>query len=372
MYSTLLEAPLLAALIAFTLRSSPEGHYEFHTALHIPAYLFLSVTVAMFLGLTNSATEILRDRPVIRRERNCYPGAGMYVTAKFLALALVAALQCGAYLIVAHSLLEIRGMFLDHWLWMTLTAWAGTSLALLISSVVRTERAALTSVPLLLVPQMIWAGALVPFKEMNRALFDEVGINRDRGGSPVPAQIMPLRYAYESMVVAQATRNPFEKERMSLQRRLESLTSIRELTKEQAERLEVMKICLTKLMAAGCRNASEGETFAATIATIARRGDREAADAIDAWPDGDPKTIHPVSDYFVNARIDLMTREAEAFRVDYRNHKQRAIYLALEQPLSGEKWIQTHRRNGIVLALFILLCPTVATFLLRRQNRRVS
>ncbi|MFY7818045.1 MAG: ATP-binding cassette domain-containing protein [Akkermansiaceae bacterium] len=372
MYSTLLEAPLLAALIAFTLRSSPEGHYEFHTALHIPAYLFLSVTVAMFLGLTNSATEILRDRPVIRRERNCYPGAGMYVTAKFLALALVAALQCGAYLIVAHSLLEIRGMFLDHWLWMTLTAWTGTSLALLISSVVRTERAALTSVPLLLVPQMLWAGALVPFKEMNRALFNEVGINRDRGGTPVPAQIMPLRYAYESMVVAQATRNPFEKERISLQRNLEKLTSTRELTKEKAERLEVMKICLTKLMAAGCRNASEGLSFAATIAEIARYGDREAAMAIDAWPDGDPKTIHPVSDHFVNARIDLMTREAEAFRVDYRNHKQRAIYLALEQPLLGEKWIQTHRRNGIVLALFIFLCPALATILLRRQNRRVS
>jgi hypothetical protein len=93
--------------------------------------------------------------------------------------------------------------------------------------------------------------------------------------------------------------------------------------------------------------------------------------AIDAWPDGDPKSLHPVGDDFVNARIDLMTREAEAFRVDYRNQKQRAIYLALEQPLLGDKWIHTLRRNGIVLALFILLCPAWAAFNLRRQNRRV-
>jgi ABC transport system ATP-binding/permease protein len=371
MYSTLLEAPLLAALIAFTLRSSPEGQYEFHTALHIPAYLFLSVTVAMFLGLTNSATEILRDRPVIRRERNCYPGAGLYVTAKFLALALVAALQCGAYLSVAHPLLEIRGMFLEHWLWMTLTAWTGTSMALLVSSLVRTERAALTSVPLLLVPQMLLAGALVPFKEMNRALFDEVAINRERGGTPVPAQWMPLRYAYESMVVAQATRNPFEKERLRIQRKLESLTSTRELNKQSAERLEVMKICLTKLMAAGCRNAREGEQIAATIASIAKRGDRDAAMALKVWPDGDAKTIDPISDYFVNARIDLMTREAEALRVDYRNQKARAIFLALEQPLAGDRSIDTDRRNGFLLAFFILLCPTLTTWILRRQNRRV-
>ena len=93
--------------------------------------------------------------------------------------------------------------------------------------------------------------------------------------------------------------------------------------------------------------------------------------AIDVWPDGDPKSMHPVSDYFVNARIDLMTREAEAFRVDYRNHKQRAIYLALEQPMADGKWIETHRRNGIILALFIFCCPTLASYLLRRQNRRV-
>ena len=370
-YSTLLEAPLLAALIAFTLRSSPEGQYEFHTALHIPAYLFLSVTVAMFLGLTNSATEILRDRAMIRRERNCYPGAGLYVTAKFLALALVAAMQCGAYLAVAHPLLEIRGMLLEHWLWMTLTAWSGTSLALLISSVVRTERAALTSVPLLLVPQMLWAGALVPFKEMNRALFDEVGINRERGGTPVPAQIMPLRYSYESMVVTQAIRNPFEKERLRMQRRINTLTSVRELTKESAERLEVLKICLTKLMAAGCRTAEEGEQIAREISAIARRGDRDEAMAFDPWPDGDEKKIQSVSNHFVNSRIDLMTREAEAFRVDYRNLKQRAIYLALEQPLWGKQWMETNRRNAAVLGLFIFLCPAFTTLILRRQNRRV-
>lgn len=374
LYSMLLEAPLLAALIAFTLRSSPEGRYEFHSALHIPAYLFLSVTVAMFLGLTNSATEILRDRPVIRRERNCYPGAGLYVTAKFLALAIVAALQCAAYLAVAHPLLEIRGMFLDHWLWMTLTAWTGTSMALLVSSMVRTERAALTSVPLLLVPQMLLAGALVPFKEMNRAIYDEVGINRDRGGTPVPAQIMPLRYAYESMVVAQATRNPFEKERIRLQQRLNALTSQRELTKESAERLEVMKICLTKLLASGCYSAEEGEQLASVVSNAARRGDRDAAMALKVWPPlrEDGVKARSVSDYFVNARIDLMTREADTHRTDYRNHKNRAIFLALEQPLFGDRWIETDRRNGFVLALFILLCPILTVFVLRKQNSRVK
>jgi hypothetical protein len=38
---------------------------------------------------------------------------------------------------------------------MTLTAVTGTAMALVVSSVVKTERAALTAVPLLLVPQML-------------------------------------------------------------------------------------------------------------------------------------------------------------------------------------------------------------------------
>jgi hypothetical protein len=149
LYSTLLEAPLLAVLIGVTLRSSPEGAYEYPTALHLPAYLFLSATVAMFLGLTNSATDILRDRPILRRERNSRPSPALYVGAKFCALGLVAAAQCLAYTAIGHSLLEIRGTIPSQWLWMTLTACTGTGLALLVSSLVKTERAALTAVPLL-------------------------------------------------------------------------------------------------------------------------------------------------------------------------------------------------------------------------------
>ena len=222
LYATFIEAPLLAALIAITLRSSPEGAYEFSTALHIPAYLFLSATVAMFLGLTNSATEILRDRPTLRRERNARRGAFLYVAAKFTALTLVAAVQCFIYTAVGHHILEIHGTLIDQWQWMTLTACTGTSLALLISALVRTERAALTAVPLLLVPQMLLAGALVPYREMNRGLFEDARIERERGGVPVPARIMPLRFAYEGMVVTQATRNPFDLNRIRIQRRVDT------------------------------------------------------------------------------------------------------------------------------------------------------
>lgn len=382
-YSTCLEAPLLAALIANTLRSSPQGPYEFATALHLPAYLFLSATVAMFLGLTNSATEVLRDRPILRRERNCQPGAASYVAAKFAALGLVAAVQCLTYLIVGNHFLEIEGMLFQHWLWMTLTAWTGTAMALVVSSIVKTERAALTSVPLLLVPQMLLAGALVPYREMNRGLFQNAENVRERGGVPVPAVVMPLRYSYEAMLVTQAVGNPFEVERLRLQRRVDRVRHLEApMTAREADRFELTKEGLRRLLAAGASNSKEAAALVGRIRRISRSGTRIEVETMKVWPDDQPKA-RPASEFFVNERIDLLVREAESFRNDYRNKEHRSVFHALKKPLPWAKdtpspnasfvepadEIDTRDYCGFVLIGIVLACGVASTLIISRQNR---
>jgi len=156
----------------------------------------------MFLGLTNSATEILRDKPILRRERNHRYGTGIYIIAKFKTLSLLAILQSAIYIAIGNYMLEIEGMFLYHWFWMSLTAIVGTAMALLVSSIVKTERAALSAVPLLLVPQLLLAGALVKFEDMNRGLFQGGEKAREEGAEPFPSKLMPLRYAFEGIVMA--------------------------------------------------------------------------------------------------------------------------------------------------------------------------
>lgn len=384
-YSTCLEAPLLAALVSITLRSSAEGAYQFSSGLHIPAYLFLSVTVAMFLGLTNSATEVLRDRPVLRRERNFQPGAGSYVLAKFTALGLVACVQCLAYLIVGNYFLEIDGTLSDLWLWMTLTAWTGTGMALVISSIVRTERAALTTVPLLLVPQMLLAGALVPYKEMNHGLFRNAQDIRERGGVPVPAVIMPLRYAYEAMIVAQATRNPFESERLRLQRRIDKIRSLKKpMNAQMAERFDLVKEGLRRLLAAGATSKEEAWNMITRIRRVSTSGTRVEVETMKIWPD-DTRNVRPASEFFVNERIDLLVREAETFRNDYRNKERRTVFYALKKPVpfmshkqdaqqggyvENDDEMDTDRYCGFILAGIIIGCGLIATLTISLQNRQ--
>lgn len=380
-YSILLEAPLLALLIGTTLRASPDGPYSFHSGLHLPVYLFLTATIGMFLGLTNSATEILRDSPVLRRERNCRSGTVLYVAAKFLALAILAIFQCGIYTWLGHSMLDIHGMFFIHWGWMTVTALCGTAMALVVSSVVTTERAALSAVPLLLVPQILLAGALVSFDEMNRGMFQGAAEGRAAGAEPFPARFMPLRYAYEGMMVSQATENPFEKRRRKIQARIDPLKERTDrrlsgeedqgLQPEESERLNILTQALTRLMASEATSIQEADDLCWKITKAGRKKDMESLLAIPPYPEDESIETKPSRDFFVNTRTDLLVAKAEIDRVDYRQTHRRSIFLA-----EWKYWLglttKTTQACLWVIGACITLCLTLTTLFLQLRNQRVK
>src|SRR5947209_1377905 len=100
-------APVLALLIATLLRYSDTGTYDFASAYHIPTFLFLGLIVAMFLGLTNSADDIIGDRAVLQRERNLNVRLSYYVVAKVLSLGFFAIIQCVLFTVIGNAILEI-------------------------------------------------------------------------------------------------------------------------------------------------------------------------------------------------------------------------------------------------------------------------
>src|SRR5438270_3627779 len=135
-------SPVLALLIATILRYSESGTYDFASAYHIPTFLFLGLIVAMFLGLTNSADDIIRDRPVLQRERNVNVRLSYYVVSKTLTLGVFALVQCILFVMIGNYILEIRGMFWIDLAIMFMTAIGGVALGLLISSLVADPKTA--------------------------------------------------------------------------------------------------------------------------------------------------------------------------------------------------------------------------------------
>ena len=343
-YATLLEVPLLAFIIAWTLRASAEGSYEFETGLHIVTYLFMAVTVGMFLGLTNSATEILRDRPTLRRERNCRYNDTLYVLSKFSSLALLSAVQAAIFITIGNWMLEIHGMWLNHWLWMTLTAMSGTAIALFISSVVKSERAALSAVPLILVPQLLLAGTpLIPFEEMNRGLFSGAEGSRNNGIEPIPSRIIPLRYAYEGITVNQATENYFELARRKIDNAAQTLKKEKDfaitysnegLSETKSERLAVLLRGLTLLYALEAPTEPLAREKVRVLLETSLNGSMEELKSVEIR---DEEVEHPsCASYYVNERANQLVLKQDIQRVDLSKDEEPNIFLA-EKKYFGDK-----------------------------------
>ncbi len=392
-YSSILEAPLLAFLIGLTLRASEDGAYEFGSGNNLIEYLFLSVTVGMFLGLTNSATEVLRDKPVLRRERNHRYGTGIYLLAKFMTLALLAIIQCGIYIAIGNAMLEIDGMFFHHWFWMSFTAIVGTALAILISSMVKSERAALSAVPLLLVPQLLLAGALVQFKDMNRGLFQGGTEARKEGAEPFPARLMPLRYAYEGIIITQAKENWFTRttDRLVSKRDwlkkqvnpnngdsvIDPQTGKPKLDEEQLERLKILNLAIQLADAAEAPDKQSAKTL---INLIVKTGLNDSYKDLENLPIRDKETIyHSCQSYFKNTKLADATKLSNTIRAASAYQREDNKNQAMTNSVFLDEWkfwfgikVSTITWCLLILSVITSTCLILSTFIITRWNRKVN
>jgi ABC-type multidrug transport system ATPase subunit len=200
----LLEAPLLALILSFISKYSENGGYLFSTNKNYPVFLFMSIIVALFLGLTVSAEEIFRDRKINEREKFLDLSKLSYLISKVNFLFALSAIQTLSFVIVANTVLEVRGMLLQHWLVLFSTACFGNLIGLNISAGMRSAVSIYILIPLILVPQLLLGGAMIKFDDLHKSLTNKVYV-------PVIGDIMATRWAYEAICVEQFKSNRFEK-----------------------------------------------------------------------------------------------------------------------------------------------------------------
>ena len=107
----LLEAPLLAIILSVIIKykSSPDGEqYIFRFNENFPAFLLMSIIVALFMGLTVSAEEIIRDRKILRRESFLNLSWNSYLMSKLIILFSLSAVQTLTFALVGNLILEIE------------------------------------------------------------------------------------------------------------------------------------------------------------------------------------------------------------------------------------------------------------------------
>ena len=204
---TLLEAPVLAFFLSFLIRyydeSVKNAHYTLYNNSNLPVYIFMSVIVAIFMGLTVSAEEIIKDRKILKRESFLNLSWNSYLMSKVFVQFAISAIQAFTFVIVGNGITEIKGMMFQYWL-VLFSCWASANmLGLVISDSFKTVVTIYILIPFLVIPQIILSGVIVKFEKLNPSISSPVAI-------PFYGDLITARWGYEALAVEQFIDNRYE------------------------------------------------------------------------------------------------------------------------------------------------------------------
>ncbi len=207
-----LEAPLLAFILAYLVKyfnsENTEGitpGYIFRDNENLPAYLFMTIVVALFMGLTVSAEEIIRDRKILKREAFLNLSRSSYLYSKVSILFVISAIQTLTFVLLGNWIMGITGMTTAYWLVLFSVSCFANMLGLNISASFNSAVTIYILIPILLIPQLLLSGVIVKFDKLNPAISTDKYV-------PIAGEMMTSRWAFEALAVHQFKDNLFEKD----------------------------------------------------------------------------------------------------------------------------------------------------------------
>ncbi|MBN8702693.1 MAG: ATP-binding cassette domain-containing protein [Bacteroidetes bacterium] len=204
----LIESPLLAFILAYLVKFyntdiSNKIGYIFRENENITAYLFMCVVVALFIGLTVSAEEIIRDRKILKRESFLNLSRSSYLISKIFVMFVLSAIQTVMFVAMGNWILDINGMSFDYWFVLFTTSCFANMLGLNISASFNSAVTIYILIPFLIIPQLLLSGVIVKFDKLNPSITSQKHV-------PFTGEIMTSRWAFEALAVNQFKKNGYE------------------------------------------------------------------------------------------------------------------------------------------------------------------
>lgn len=211
---SLLEAPLLAVILGYFTKYfsgtlEDPGAYVFRNNENLPSYLFMSVIVFLFLGMTISSEEIIKDRKILQRESFLNLSRFSYLNSKILIMFMISAIQTISYVLIGNLIFEIQGMTFSYWIILFTTSCFANLLGLNISSGLNSVITIYILIPFLVIPQILFSGVLVKFDKLHKSLSNYEYV-------PIVGDMMTSRWAFEALAVEQFKNNRYHKEFFAL------------------------------------------------------------------------------------------------------------------------------------------------------------
>ncbi|MDO1446070.1 ATP-binding cassette domain-containing protein [Rhodocytophaga aerolata] len=206
MLINLLQAPVLAAILALVIRykNDPDSSgYIYRYNDNIPAYILVAILVALFMGLTVSAEEIIRDKKIQKRESFLNLSRTSYLSSKLIILFVLSAIQTLSFVLIGNWILEVKGMTLSYWMVLFTMSCFANILGLNISASFNSVVTVYITIPLILIPQIVLSGVMFSFDKLNDMI-------STKGKVPIIADFIASRWGFEALAIEQYKNNPYQ------------------------------------------------------------------------------------------------------------------------------------------------------------------
>ena len=132
--------------------------------------LFIMAFATILFGCINGAREFVKEAPIYRRERAVNLGIAPYMFSKIAVLGILCLFQSAALIVIVQLGEPLQqGIFtsptLEAFITLALTSVAGLMFGLAISAIAPNTDRAISFVPIILLPQVIFSGAIIPLKD---------------------------------------------------------------------------------------------------------------------------------------------------------------------------------------------------------------
>jgi len=181
----LLQSPIIALLLLAVFLQQSSRTTE----------LFIMAVAAVWFGLSNSAREIVAEQNVFRKERMSFLQVVPYFCHKFIMMQTLAVLQVVVLLLMTYRPLGFTGPPLDMMVTLLLLSAVGIALGLLVSTVAKTPESAIFIVPIIMLPVIVLAGLIVPYRDLGRI-------------PQVLASISPSKWGFEALLNLESPAGP--------------------------------------------------------------------------------------------------------------------------------------------------------------------
>ncbi len=149
----LAQAPIVAFILSFVTGD----------AVNDGKTVFIAAIISVWFGANNAIREIVSEGAVYVRERRVCLKIPSYVMSKFAVLSLVAFVQCVLFTMILCTLGGFKwSNVLGLTITLFLTALAGVAMGLFFSAFVTSTEKAMSVLPLVLIPQLLLSGYIVP------------------------------------------------------------------------------------------------------------------------------------------------------------------------------------------------------------------